>query len=449
MSIDDLPFKDPASGGAISDDNAPLDGIVSVNDRGRRRGPSPGPFVALAAVALVVLVGGLITVNVVRSKLSTPKRPPSASGAASAGLARTFGTEAPPALPGASEASYGATSSGRLCPDGSMGHDLRGQDGIVVRNASGQSVRVCADGQVVGTGAPEASARPIAVVRAQRQGDTTPVRQREADVSRRALDNAMMLNDGRYGKAVPMLEGADAGTVVGSVQQAVAVRPKAEGLLTGPAAGTLEAELIPSKTPMVEAARLADLNMLLPRGRTIDCGLSMRIVSSLAGQTSCVVTSNVYSASGKVVLIERGSEAIGEYRSGAPIGQKRLFVLWTRIVTPAGVVINLDSPGADGLGATGLSGKVDSHWFERIGSAFLLSTIQDAIQYEIAAQQAKSGSTTLVLGNTAQTGNQMAQKVLDATITIPPTLYKAQGDRAVIYVARDLDFSHVYRLRAD
>ena len=199
---------------------------------------------------------------------------------------------------------------------------------------------------------------------------------------------------------------------------------------------------------MVQAARLSDLNLLLPKGRTIDCGMSMRIISTLAGQASCVVTQNVFSANGKVLLIERGSEAVGEYRSGVSIGQKRLFVLWNRIITPSGVVINLNSPGADALGSTGLTGKADSHWFERVGSAFLLSTIQDAIQYEIASQQADSGSATLVFGNTAQAGNQMAQKVLDTTINIPPTLYKHQGDRAVIYVARDLDFSNVYHLRA-
>ncbi|HWT57063.1 MAG TPA: TrbI/VirB10 family protein, partial [Rhizobium sp.] len=89
-----------------------------------------------------------------------------------------------------------------------------------------------------------------------------------------------------------------------------------------------------------------------------------------------------------------------------------------------------------------------NHWWERIGSAFLLSTVQDGIQYGIAQEQAKSGGSTVIMANTAQAGDSIANRVLQSSINIPPTIYKNQGDRAVIYVARDLDFSNVYRLRA-
>jgi len=451
MTTDNTNRGAPAGGDPNSVVNdTPPEGIVSVNDRGRRQSGSLGPFMAMGGVALVVLIGGLATVNIVKAKLSGPKPTPAATNASSAGLARTFDTDTAPPLSGASATSAAAGVSTPACPDGTMGNELRGQDGIVVRNASGQSVRVCANGQVAGvTLAPDAGAQPIPVVPGTRRQVASAARGGAYTPSARPSDGPMMLNDGKYGLA-PVLAAIDSPqAALSAVQQgSAALQPKTEGLLTGPRAGTLEAELTPSTTPMVQAARLGDLNLLLPKGRTIDCGMSMRIISALAGQASCVVTSNVYSANGKVLLIERGSEAVGEYRSGVSIGQKRLFVLWNRIITPSGVVINLNSPGADELGSTGLTGKVDNHWFERIGSAFLLSTIQDAIQYEIAEQQAKSGGTTLVLGNTAQTGNQMAERILETTINIPPTIYKNQGDRAVIYVARDLDFSNVYRLRA-
>ena len=205
---------------------------------------------------------------------------------------------------------------------------------------------------------------------------------------------------------------------------------------------------MPSRLSGVEAGRVANLSLLLPKGRTIECGLTVRIVSSLAGLASCVVTRNVYSADGKVLLIDRGSEAVGEYRSDVRPGQRRLFVIWTRIITPQGVVIDLNSPAADSLGGTGLEGQVDNHWFERIGAAFLLSSVEDGLSYAAAKAQGAPSGQTLVLGGPSQTGSQMADRVLQQTIDIAPTIYKAQGDRAVIYVARDLDFSHVYRLHS-
>ena len=60
--------------------------------------------------------------------------------------------------------------------------------------------------------------------------------------------------------------------------------------------------------------------------------------------TSCVIPRPLYSADGKVLLIERGSKVIGEYKGAVENGLNRIFVLWTQLQTPTGVRINLDSP---------------------------------------------------------------------------------------------------------
>ena len=221
----------------------------------------------------------------------------------------------------------------------------------------------------------------------------------------------------------------------------------------GPApsgAGSIGSLLTPSSTPKVEAGMIGDRNMILPKGKSIDCALTVRVINEVAGMATCVLTSDVYSDNGRVVLLDRGSEAVGEYAATMAQGQRRLFLLWTRVKTPQGVVINLNSPAADALGTSGLAGYVDNHWWDRLGAAFLLSIVQDAIGF--ATAQAAGGSAQGQLSiyqHSATTGNRMAELVLQSTINIKPTLYKNQGDRATIVVARDLDFGTVYALHAE
>ncbi|SOO14142.1 Conjugation TrbI family protein [Xanthomonas citri pv. fuscans] len=194
-----------------------------------------------------------------------------------------------------------------------------------------------------------------------------------------------------------------------------------------------------------EAVALPNRNYLLAKGTMIECGLRPRIDTSVPGQVVCMTTRNIYSDNGKVVLIERGSLVEGEYTGGLQQGQNRIFVLWTRVRTPSGIAIGLDSPGTDQLGASGLSGKVNNHFWKRFGAAMLMSIVDDAAAF--AANRNGNSATTVNLGNTQDAASDMAAKVLETTANIPPTLYKQQGDRINIIVARDLNFGEVYELR--
>lgn len=203
--------------------------------------------------------------------------------------------------------------------------------------------------------------------------------------------------------------------------------------------------LSPTRLEGASAARIGDQNMLLAQGGFIDCVLQTKLVSTAPGLATCKTTSDVYSVNGNVRLIEQGSTVTGEYRANLKHGQSRIFVLWNRIRTDDGVVIDLNSPATGPLGATGLEGAIDSHFWQRFGGAFLLSLVDDVVG------AATRGNTTadVVIGAGGSAGGSLAEEVLRQTINIPPTLYKNQGERVGIYVARDLDFSTVYGLQAD
>jgi type IV secretion system protein VirB10 len=217
-----------------------------------------------------------------------------------------------------------------------------------------------------------------------------------------------------------------------------------------PSEGSLTANIAIEKRKGVSASRLANRNFLIAQGAAIDCVLETALDSSLPGMATCRVTRDVYSDNGKVVLLDRGSQLIGEYTNSVKQGQSRIFVVWTRAKTPDGVIINLDSPGADALGMAGLDGWVDHHFMERFGAAILMSFVQDAAMVLTSAESSRGAGSTTVFsgyGNMGTGGSNVASNILNYTANVSPNVIKNQGDSIRVMVARDLDFSPVYSLQ--
>jgi type IV secretion system protein VirB10 len=201
--------------------------------------------------------------------------------------------------------------------------------------------------------------------------------------------------------------------------------------------------LTPTQLQGSRAGMLGNRDFIVAMGTSIPCVLETALSSDQPGFASCVINRDVLSDNGRVVLMEKGTQIVGEYRGGLRRGQKRLFVLWSRAKTPKGVIITLASPATDALGRAGMDGFVDTHWWERFGSAILLSMVGDATSY--ASSRLQEGDVEAQ--DTTSAGQQAAAIAVEQSINIPPTLLKHQGDLVLIFVARDLDFSDVYRLR--
>ena len=218
---------------------------------------------------------------------------------------------------------------------------------------------------------------------------------------------------------------------------------------TAPAGGGLfGGQLQGSSTPKVAASMLGNRSLTLPKGTAFTCALKTKVISATSGLVGCQVQRNVFSDDGRVLLIERGSHLDGEYRiASVRPGTVRIPVLWTRIRTPLGVTVDIDSPGTGQLGESGIDGYVDNRWGERIGAAMLLSLIDDSVKLVIQNQASDRQADTIVLPSTTANTSKLAEKVLDSTINIPPLIYQNQGGIVGIYVARDVDFSSVYELK--
>lgn len=211
-----------------------------------------------------------------------------------------------------------------------------------------------------------------------------------------------------------------------------------------PAQGPLAAGLSAPMALPVTARSLGRQSLILPKGTSIDCTLETAIDSTLPGLTRCLTATDTFGADGRVVLLERGTELVGETQGQVQQGAARIFVLWSEARTPQGVIVPLASPGADQLGRAGLPGTVQRHFWQRFGAAILVSTIDGAVQ---AAVQASNRGNGTVIYNPGATQDVMTE-VLRSTVAIPPTVRKANGDRIQVLVAHDVDFGDVYELRA-
>ncbi len=203
-------------------------------------------------------------------------------------------------------------------------------------------------------------------------------------------------------------------------------------------------KLKPSALLAGQALQRPDLRYLMRRGTSIQCGQKTKIVTDHPGMVSCQVSKDVYSANGDVLLIERGSDVFGEQRSAVMQGQASIEVLWSRIDTPTGVAIDINSLATDSLGASGIPAEIDNHVMKRFGGAVMLSLIGDVGQAFV--NKASSANSPIQLTNTAGAGQDLASKTLENTINIPPTATSLQGSAINIFVARDMDFRTVYEL---
>lgn len=260
----------------------------------------------------------------------------------------------------------------------------------------------------------------------------------QADAERRARDEIARLMAGSGGATIPA--GPEGGERPASAAGASSTTVSADE-------NSVAAQLKPTRLDGVSATVLPSRSLMLARGKMIDCILDTAISTVVAGMTKCTLSRDVYSEDGKVILLDRGTELTGDYRSNMRPGQTRLGILWARAKTTKGVLIELASPASDPLGRAGVDGVVENHFWERYGAAILLSSLDDTLAIIAAREQSKSSGSIIFPPSTTRTGKEAASVALENNIKIPPTLIKNQGEHINVFVARDLDFRSVYNYR--
>lgn len=169
------------------------------------------------------------------------------------------------------------------------------------------------------------------------------------------------------------------------------------------------------------------------QGTMIPAILETAIDTDVPGYVRAVVSQDVRSHDGARVLIPRSSRLVGQYQSGVQAGQKRAYVIWQRLITPEGASVNIASPAVGFDGTTGLEGRVNNRFFQRFGSAMLLSVIG-------GLSAIGTGGASVVIGGGGQAA---AAAAVQQDSQIGPTIRVRMGEPIRVFTARDLDFSQV------
>jgi type IV secretion system protein VirB10 len=187
-----------------------------------------------------------------------------------------------------------------------------------------------------------------------------------------------------------------------------------------------------SDNSSVRSTKLAEPANTVIQGTLIPAVLETAIDTDVPGYVRAVVSQDVKSFDGGRVLIPRSSRLIGEYKGATQAGQRRAYLMWTRLVRPDGVSIALASPAADLSGQAGVGGQVNSHFFSRFGSSILLSILGGA------GTLATGGASTVIVGGAGQSAASVAAQ---HDGNRGPTIKVRQGEPIRVFTARDLIFT--------
>lgn len=187
-------------------------------------------------------------------------------------------------------------------------------------------------------------------------------------------------------------------------------------------------QLVPPASPYV-----------LQAGAVIPAALITGIRSDLPGQLTAQVTQHIYdSPTGRFLLVPQGTRLIGQYDSGVAFGQRRVLLVWNRLILPNGRSIVLErQPGADAQGFAGLEDGVDYHWWDLAKAAALSTVLGVGAELAIDDEQRLLGA---IRDGAQDTVNDAGQRIVQRQLDVEPTLTIRPGFPVRVIVTRDLVF---------
>ncbi len=171
-------------------------------------------------------------------------------------------------------------------------------------------------------------------------------------------------------------------------------------------------------------------------GTPIDCILVNRLAGEYTGPISVMVRTPVYSHDHLHIVIPKGTRILGEASKVSVIGQQRLAITFQNGYMPDGFAVDFPRlAGLDQQGATGLTGRVNTHWPQLIATAALVGAIGGLSEASVSGSYSLSGVDAIRLGVGQQSGQEVMQ-ILDRLLNRLPTVTVYEGSLVTVMVMK-------------
>lgn len=191
----------------------------------------------------------------------------------------------------------------------------------------------------------------------------------------------------------------------------------------------------------------------IQEGTLLPATLLTSINSDLPGDIIAIVNRNVYdSIHQKYLLIPKGTKLIGSYDNQVVINQHKLLMSWHRMIFPDGRSIDISELNSYDLqGESGISGKVNNHFWDIFGKSALLSLIGAGTSIATRSGQPRGGFYgrrpgvgQIAARQIATSFNRVANRLLSRGMSRPPTIHIKKGTNFNIFIAGDISFTEPY-----
>ena len=182
----------------------------------------------------------------------------------------------------------------------------------------------------------------------------------------------------------------------------------------------------------------------------LPCVLISGLNSDLPGNIIAQISENVWdTATGRYLLIPRGSRLIGTYDNQVAYGQSRVLVMWSRLIFPDGSSLVLDNlKGADQSGYSGFKGAVNRHWGSMISSALLVSLLGAGVELATPTNNGRrdtEDARSILAENAASAVAEAMSQIIQREANRQPTIRIKPGYRFMIFVQHDIIFPRVWK----